>query len=193
MNEVSGFPPVAGDSATVLVLGSMPGVRSLEEQQYYAQPRNAFWTIMDRLFQAGVDLPYQERLDVLRASGIALWDVLQRCERPGSLDSSINESTAKPNDFDSFFGKHDQIQQIFFNGLTASKIYLRKGRDYRERSGELIRCLLLTYLGHPRKDNQLEHPISKWRYWTNRPEPMARIGIGYNRIKGNRHRSLAAR
>ena len=126
ISEVSGFPPVAEDNAIVLVLGSMPGVRSLEEQQYYAQPRNAFWTIMDGLFQAGVNLPYQERLNVLRASGIALWDVLQRCERPGSLDSSINESTAKPNDFDSFFGKHDRIQQIFFNGQTASRIYLRK-------------------------------------------------------------------
>ena len=126
MLEVSGFSPVARVDATVLILGSMPGVRSLEKQQYYAQLRNVFWTIMGRLFKAGVDLPYEERLNVLKRNGIALWDVLRNCERPGSLDSSINESTAEPNDFEIFFGQHDQIHQIFFNGLTASKIYLRK-------------------------------------------------------------------
>jgi hypoxanthine-DNA glycosylase len=162
MHEVSGFPPVAGDSATVLVLGSMPGVRSLEEQQYYAQPRNAFWTIMDRLFQAGVDLPYQERLDVLRASGIALWDVLQRCERPGSLDSSINESTAKPNDFDSFFGKHDQIQQIFFNGLTASKIYLRKVQPNLEPRFASIPFVVLPSTSPAHASMTIDEKAKKW-------------------------------
>ena len=162
MSKVSGFPPVAGDNAIVLVLGSMPGVRSLEEQQYYAQPRNAFWTIMGGLFQAGVNLPYQERLDVLRASGIALWDVLQKCERPGSLDSSINESTAKPNDFDSFFGKHDQIQQIFFNGQTASKIYLRKVQPNLDSRFASIPYVVLPSTSPAHASMTIDEKAKKW-------------------------------
>ena len=162
MTEVSGFPPVAGNNAVILVLGSMPGVRSLEEQQYYAQPRNAFWTIMDGLFHAGVDLPYQERLDVLRASGIALWDVLQECERPGSLDSSINQSTAKPNDFNSFFGKHDQIGQIFFNGLTASRIYLRRVQPILDSRFASIPYVVLPSTSPAHASMTIDEKARKW-------------------------------
>jgi hypoxanthine-DNA glycosylase len=162
MTEVSGFPPVAGDNAIVLVLGSMPGVRSLEEQQYYAQPRNAFWTIMDGLFQAGVNLPYQKRLDVLRASGIALWDVLQSCERPGSLDSSINESTAMPNDFVSFFEKHDRIRQIFFNGQTASRIYLGKVQPNLDSRFASIPCVVLPSTSPAHASMTIGEKARKW-------------------------------
>ena len=162
MIEVSGFSPVAQVDATVLILGSMPGVCSLEKQQYYAQLRNAFWAIMGRLFKAGVDLPYEERLNVLKANGIALWDVLRTCERPGSLDSSINEATAEPNDFEIFLGQHNQIRQIFFNGLTASKIYMQKVRPNLGSQFGSISHAVLPSTSPAHASMPLDEKAEKW-------------------------------
>jgi hypoxanthine-DNA glycosylase len=121
-----GFPPVAAPDARILILGSMPGRMSLEKQQYYAQPRNAFWRIMGELFGAGPELPYSDRLKVLVAERVALWDVLRSCERPGSLDSAIDVASAVPNDFGGFMRGHPQIRQICFNGATAASLFRRK-------------------------------------------------------------------
>ena len=81
---VHSFEPVADENARVLVLGSMPGLKSLQAGQYYAHPQNRFWPFMGQLVGAGPDLPYPERCRRLARAGIALWDVLSCCERPGS-------------------------------------------------------------------------------------------------------------
>jgi len=126
MIEVSeGFPPVCEASARLLVLGSLPGVRSLQQRQYYAQPRNAFWRIMGEICGAFPQLSYGERLKRLRASGIALWDVLAAAERPGSLDSRIRRASMKVNDFEPFLGAHPRIGLICFNGRTAADMFAR--------------------------------------------------------------------
>ena len=70
------FPPAAAEGVRVLVLGSMPGVESLRQQQYYAHPRNAFWPIMGALFGFSPALPYKKRLEELNRAGVALWDSL---------------------------------------------------------------------------------------------------------------------
>ena len=101
------FPPVARSDALVLVLGSMPGERSLEASQYYAHARNAFWPIMDALFGVDATAPYTERLDGLVRNRVALWDVLGTCDREGSLDSRIRNPVA--NDFNTFFAEHPSI------------------------------------------------------------------------------------
>lgn len=121
-----GFPPVANARARVLVLGSLPGRKSLEMREYYAQPYNAFWRIMGELFGAAPELPYATRLRRLRAHGIAVWDVLQAGEREGSLDSSIVPATIIVNDFGAFFARHRRIRAICFNGNTAAGLYRRK-------------------------------------------------------------------
>lgn len=126
LSQVSGFPPVVGARPRVLILGSMPGKASLERQQYYAHPRNAYWPIMGALFGAGPDLPYAKRLSRLTDCGIVLWDVLENCFRPGSLDASIMDKTALPNDFASFFVAHDTIRHVFFNGRKAAEVFRRK-------------------------------------------------------------------
>jgi double-stranded uracil-DNA glycosylase len=121
-----GFPPIAAANARVLVLGSLPGRMSLEKQQYYAQPHNAFWKIMGRLFGAAPELPYERRLEVLRAYRVALWDVLAAGERSGSLDSAIVASSIVVNDFGAFFGAHREIRLVCFNGNKAAELYRRR-------------------------------------------------------------------
>jgi len=121
----SGFAPVANRDARLLILGSLPGVRSIEEQQYYAQPRNAFWRIMGELFGAERELSYAQRLRKLKANGVALWDVAAAAERPGSLDSAIVHTSVEANDFGSFFASHRRIGLICFNGAKAQELYRR--------------------------------------------------------------------
>jgi hypoxanthine-DNA glycosylase len=123
MSFVSSFPPVSRADAKILILGSMPGVRSLQAQQYYAHPQNHFWKIMGELFGAAPSLPYTQRLEILKDNHIALWDTLQCCVRPGSLDSSITDETA--NDFASFFAAHPHITQVFFNGAKSAQSFRR--------------------------------------------------------------------
>ena len=120
-----GFPPVSRADARVLILGSLPGQASLAARQYYAQPRNAFWPLMGRLFGAGVELAYEDRLRRLTESGVALWDVCASARRPGSLDAKIEALTVAPNDFAGFFQAHRGIGLICFNGAAAERLFER--------------------------------------------------------------------
>lgn len=124
MMQVQGFPPLVRPGAHTLVLGSMPGRESLAQQKYYAHPRNAFWPIMVKMFRLNGD-SYEERTVALTLRGIAVWDILQACVRPGSLDASIDESSIVANDFAAFFGRYGGIRRVFFNGAKAESMYLR--------------------------------------------------------------------
>jgi len=119
----TGFPYIANDDAQVLILGSMPGVKSLHEQQYYAHRQNSFWPIMAQLFGFDVDLDYAQRLQCLCRQRIALWDVAHTCVRQGSLDQAIAMDTVVANDFAGFLKQHNGIQHIFFNGRKAQQLY----------------------------------------------------------------------
>lgn len=121
--EARSFPYSADENARVLVLGSMPGAESLRQRQYYAFKHNAFWRIMGELYDFPVEKPYLERLAELRRNGIALWDVLAACERPGSLDSDIR--AARPNDIPGLVRKLPKLEKILCNG-GAARNYLRR-------------------------------------------------------------------
>ncbi|HEX5051676.1 MAG TPA: DNA-deoxyinosine glycosylase [Planctomycetota bacterium] len=125
VGTVSSFRPIAAADARVLILGSMPGVRSLRERQYYAHPQNAFWSILGAVCGFSPSLAYRERTRLLVEHGIALWDVLHSCERPGSLDSSIVAASRRANDFASFFRRHPDIAVVLCNGGTAFSLYGR--------------------------------------------------------------------
>lgn len=123
MIRLKSFPPIVSETSRVLILGSMPGDVSLKAGQYYAHPRNAFWRIMGALFEAGPQLSYEARVDRLRRAGIALWDSLHSCVRPGSLDASITGE--EPNDFATFFSAYPRIEHVFFNGSKAETVFRR--------------------------------------------------------------------
>ncbi len=119
------FAPIARADARVLVLGSMPGVISLDQQQYYAHPRNAFWPAMQSILDVTGELDYDARCQILLERQIAVWDVLQSCHRPGSLDSKIDMSTVVCNDFAGFLQQHPSIRSILFNGRKAQSLFRR--------------------------------------------------------------------
>lgn len=130
--HIHSFPPIAPPDARILILGSMPGVESLRLSQYYAHPRNAFWSILFDLwgetpsFGADADPAdrYHERVDFLMRHRIALWDVIEACSRPGSLDADIRNET--PNDFAGFLSAHPGIRHFFFNGTKAGDTFRKK-------------------------------------------------------------------
>lgn len=123
MSNLEGFAPIVSQHAKVLILGSMPGEASLIKQQYYGHARNAFWPIMNALFSIDPELCYVERKQALIDNNIAVWDVITSCKRPGSLDSRIETASIITNRFDVFFSEYSSIQQVFFNGATAEKLY----------------------------------------------------------------------
>ena len=123
--HLQSFPPIIDARATRLILGSMPGAASLLANQYYANPQNAFWRIMAEFTGVASDAAYPERVRALQAATVALWDVLQSCERPGSLDSSIRRDSEVANDFATFFAQHPNITQVFFNGGAAEACFKR--------------------------------------------------------------------
>ncbi len=109
----TGFPPIANQNSTTLVLGSMPSEKSLCKQQYYAHPRNAFWYIMGELFNFDLKINYKAKTKCLLNNNVAVWDVLKFCDRVGSLDSSIKNNSIIVNDFHVFFREHYKINKVY--------------------------------------------------------------------------------
>ncbi len=118
------FDWLALPNAQILILGSMPGIASLQQQQYYAHPRNAFWPIMQQIFN-WPDLDYAARCQALIHENIALWDVLRSCQRRGSLDSDIELASIEVNNFQAFFRQHRNITQVLCNGGKAAQLFQR--------------------------------------------------------------------
>ncbi|THB78358.1 MAG: DNA-deoxyinosine glycosylase [Desulfobulbaceae bacterium] len=118
------MPPISTPAAKVLILGSIPGQKSLEEQCYYAHPRNGFWPIMAQLL-GGNPREYREMVTVMQTNRVGIWDVIKSCERSGSLDSAIDNNSIKVNNFDKFFRDHPFLKAVFFNGRKAEQEYFR--------------------------------------------------------------------
>lgn len=161
MSQNTGFPPIAKSDAKILILGSMPGVKSFEKNQYYANPRNAFWSIMAKLLNSDEVLNYQQRKQLLINNRIALWDVLKSCYRKGSLDSNIDHSTIIANDFNLFLSKHKQVKTIFFNGGETEKLF--KKYVMKELNNKEIEYFKLPSTSPAHAAMTMEQKLLKWR------------------------------
>lgn len=115
------FQPFVSPDSKILILGTMPGEKSLELQEYYGNRGNQFWKLLYAIFQEEATHDYSKKLSLLTAHRIALWDVLEGCEREGSLDSNIKNEV--PNDFEAFYKSHPHIRQVFFSSKNAAAYY----------------------------------------------------------------------
>ena len=117
------FEPIADANSRILILGTMPGERSLQLQQYYGHAGNHFWRIMFSILDRPFSTDYTERKKLLADHKIALWDVLQNCEGEGSSDNAIKNEI--PNDFKSFYNQYKNIRTVFFASKKAEDFYNR--------------------------------------------------------------------
>lgn len=118
-----GFPPIIGKKPKILILGSMPSQKSLEKQQYYGHPQNAFWKIMSQIFDFPLDLDYSKKTKLIEDKGVSIWDVVHSCTRPGSLDSSIKKDTVIENNIPDLVAQNPSIKIILCNGGTAHQLF----------------------------------------------------------------------
>jgi TDG/mug DNA glycosylase family protein len=119
-SSLRGLSPVIDQHTAILILGSFPGEASLQAQQYYAHPRNQFWRLLSTVLTEDLlELAYPARLNRLLARRIGLWDVLDACNREGSLDSAIRN--AQKNDFSVLKHRCPALVKVCFNGKTSGK------------------------------------------------------------------------
>lgn len=125
MMTIASFNPIVDSKTKILILGSIPGVKSLEKVEYYGNKQNQFWKILFSIFkQENVSECYKNKVNFLLQNRIGLWDVVQNCERKGSLDIAIKNQEI--NDFNSFFNEYPQITTLVFNGKTAYQFFYKK-------------------------------------------------------------------
>ena len=124
---IKSFDPIVNQECTTLILGTMPSNQSLSEKQYYAHPDNIFWDIIIRVLLPTVSeeqidaFTYKEKENLLLKNKVALWDVLQHCDRKGNLDSKIRNEIK--NEFEAFFVQHTRLKKVIFNGQKAEKYF----------------------------------------------------------------------
>ena len=116
----------------------MPGIKSLQANEYYAHPRNVFWRLLGDLGLCDPSESYADRTSSLQMAGVALWDVLAACDRDGSLDASIVRESEEANDIASLLQQQPTLRALLFNGNKAeqafrSHIHASLSPDLRER------------------------------------------------------------
>jgi hypoxanthine-DNA glycosylase len=113
--------PISNSDAVILILGSLPGDKSLELGEYYGHPRNRFWKIISTITNNNFPLSYSDKKELLLKSKIGIWDIAYKANRKGSLDSAIKDEI--PNDLDNFIARHKNLKVIGFNGRKAEALF----------------------------------------------------------------------
>jgi len=154
MKSIS-FEPIVSKKSKILILGTMPGIKSLQEQQYYAHERNAFWNIIFRIFDEQFSTLYEKRKELILKNGLAIWDTLKYCYREGSLDSNIKN--AEPNKVNELLNQNKQIKSVVFNGQSAQKFY---DKFHDRIDGITYHCLPSTSPANARL--KIEDKYNEW-------------------------------
>ncbi|GGH63912.1 DNA-deoxyinosine glycosylase [Filimonas zeae] len=115
------FAPVSNTDTVILILGSMPGDKSLELGQYYGHARNRFWKVISTITGNDVPVTYPDKIELLFRLNVGVWDVVHKANRQGSLDSAIKNE--EPNDLDGFIARHENLKVIGFNGGKAEALF----------------------------------------------------------------------
>ena len=158
MNNCKSFVPSIDNNSKVLILGSMPGVKSLEEQQYYAHPQNRFWKVMGKILGEPKlhEFDYDLKLKTLLKNNFALWDTIKSCRRDGSLDSDIQNET--PNDIRKLLGNYPNIKTICLNGNKSYSAFKKYFPDLIEK----YTCYKMPSTSPANARYSLEKLVEKW-------------------------------
>ncbi len=158
MTNCKSFAPSIDNNSKVLILGSMPGVKSLEEQQYYAHPQNRFWKVIGVICNEpnlhGFD--YNLKLKTLLKNNIALWDTIKSCKRDGSLDSDIQNEV--PNDINGLLRKYPNIKIICLNGNKSYSTF----KKYFSNLLEKYSCYKMPSTSPANARYSLNNLIKEW-------------------------------
>ena len=149
------------ENVVAMVIGSMPGEVSLAKQEYYAHPKNLFWKFVEEVFpDIAFNNPYSSRVQGLINHHIGLWDVLQVCERAGSLDSAIKN--AMPNDFSVLSVQAPKLKKLLFNGRKAYDSFMKSSnKAWAEEKG--ISCVLMPSTSPANASIPQAEKLRKWR------------------------------
>lgn len=150
------FLPLINGKTKTLILGSLPGDRSLKQNEYYAHPQNRFWKVIRHLFNSPDVTNYTDKINLLLDHGIGLWDVCAEAARPGSMDLAIKDES--PNQIMALLQENPTIEQVVFNGQKAYNLYLK----YFEKKEDIIYVCLPSTSPANAKTN-LEKLIEHWR------------------------------
>lgn len=122
MTYVHPFDPIINENTRVLFLGSFPSIASFEQAFYYAHPRNAFWPIMESIFDVTLESNEAKRLFCL-GKGIGLWDVIGSCERSNSSDTNLKNCI--PNNFEKLLHDYPNIKALGFTGKKSYDLFMK--------------------------------------------------------------------
>ena len=122
-DRIESLEPLIASGCRILILGSMPGVKSIEKKEYYANPGNQFRKLVFAVFGKPFDTSYEAFVRLLAEQKIGLWNVIRYCRRKGSADHNISE--AIPNDLGALLAQYPKIDYIFFESLSAQKFHDR--------------------------------------------------------------------
>ena len=117
------FEPLIFQNTEILILGSLPGRKSIELNQYYGHPRNRIWSILSHLKEKETPINYDDKKAFLNSFKIGLWDVAHSAIRKGSLDSNIKDE--KPNNINSLTKNNPSIKVIGFNGKKSEQMFYK--------------------------------------------------------------------
>ena len=127
MNRSKSFLPIIDKETKILILGSLPGKKSLELREYYGHPRNRLWEILAHLTNNEIPQNYERKKEFLFKYNIGLWDVAHSAYREGSMDSNIKKE--RPNDIENLLESHESIRVIGFNGKKAEKMFYKSFKE----------------------------------------------------------------
>lgn len=128
MQTISSFEPLIYENSNILILGSIPGEKSLQMREYYAHPRNQFWRLLAAVYNEELPGNYDDKLLFLRTHNIAVWDMIDTCIRKGSLDSNIQGETI--NSIQELLNAHPNIRHIFLNGSKSFELFKKLMKDH---------------------------------------------------------------
>ena len=149
------FGPLYDETSTVLILGSLPSVKSREQNFFYGHPQNRFWPLLAALFGEPAPQTVEEKKALALRNHVALWDTIYSCDIVGSSDSSIRGVV--PTDLRPILAG-SRVKRIFCNGRTSGLYYAK----YQEKTLN-IRATVLPSTSPANAAWTMDRLMEAWR------------------------------